>query len=363
MARSTYHIIIFIIIIFIHPEVKGQCQIDSILQYKLSTSRNEQSDTIIVNTYDSSGQLLAQVHSVRLDSSNQYVEFKKENLEYDAHQNITRDLIWVKNPKGNETWSMRYLASFKYDKNNNLIESSAKFIPAAGSGSYEKIDLYKYNENNLKVEHTIRYWNKSLRSWIDSTQTIYEYDADSNVTFVLTLKKNLKENKWEPEKIVNNIYDKQKNIIDTYSKIWGGAFRKWMPEERITYKYNENNKIKKTIYKNWNRPGHNWINSVVISNSYDTQHNIIGSKIKRPANNHYLFAPLSRIYYRYNTQNQIIEAFYLIWEKKEKVWQPYQLYKYKYNGANKLTTEEKYWNFDATNKELQYYQKTIYRCR
>ena len=205
MPRTAFHIIIFIILIFIHPEVKSQCQIDSILRYKSSTCRNEPADTIIVNTYDATGQLSAQVHSVRLDSLNQYIEFKKENLEYDAHQNKTRDLIWVKNPKGNEPWSMRYLASFKYDENDNLIESAEKFIPAAGNGAYEKIDLYKYNENNLKVEHTIRYWNKSLRSWIDSTQTIYEYDADSNVTYALTLKKDLEENKWEPHSIPTTI--------------------------------------------------------------------------------------------------------------------------------------------------------------
>lgn len=313
-----------------------------------------------INTYNNQQQKYLYEEKNWDTLSLNWINSIKISYSYNISNNLDSQIGYWWDTEVNE-WIIDSKISYKYDSINRLIEQTWQYYDAENQEWInDQLLVIEFPYNDVEV-NTNKIWNYINNSWLNSFQTIQEFNNKGFIINFDELQWNVKLNRWDS--LRNTIYSY--NINDSLENIlqsnWDTASKVWVNYLQTSYEYSNLYKSKYFMSK-WNRITQTWENYNQGVYTYDDDNNLENLTVlfwnSTTWENNY------RYLYSHNILGFLTEKKLEIWEKTDNSWINSWKYNYEYS-YDKYLCELSYLNWGKeinawkSGNKIHYYQEII----
>ena len=257
--------------------------------------------------------------------------FKTINMEYDANNNLTSEIVQLLN---GSTWQNRWKNNYTYDSNNNLVKHlyQSWIVNAWVDGSQ---NIHTYDENNNQTSHLTQIWNGS--EWDNYENSLYTYDSNNNQTsYIFQI---WREGAWVNTWLNSDTYDANNNRTIESSHFWNGTY--WENSTQAIRTYDVSNNQISFLSQGGN--GSDWTNGSLSTFTYDLNNNQTSILIKSWNGSSWDIILKDTLINAYDSNNNLASTMRQTWI--DSTWQNSNQDIYTYDSNNNQTSYlTQYWN-------------------
>lgn len=165
-------------------------------------------------------------------------------------------------------WTSNYKRLFTYDANGNLLTEEYVFKPNLSIDVWATSSktINTYNANNKMIEQVYEDWDTSTNTKSYSYKTVYNYNAQNNLTDFIDYK--LENNQWIADSKLILSYNSDNQITTGIFYLWNGSsfVLDTDDSERTTLNYNSDNQLYNIVTEAWN--GSAWVMDYKTDNTF-----------------------------------------------------------------------------------------------
>ena len=276
--------------------------LDSIKSYYTVPSYNDLYR--IINKYDSYGNIVSELKSIKDNANNWLVtDIKEHKISYNPDGTIQLD-----------TFYRSYGIQTSMNKNRTI-------------NSYL---------NNQIVSSYYSSWDTLSSSWKTLAKSTKAYNASGLLTVNEWFKRDNSSSAWLPYNKEDYIYDGKNNLIQKLTSEWINA---WVPDKRRQYFYNALNKDTTLAISEWDASISQWFPTYLQQSSYDANDNLVLVLAKTEDAVSGQLQNNSKYMFTYNSSNQLILRINQGWYVDSNDWKSMSKLEYAYDSQSNRTQE------------------------
>ena len=231
----------------------------------------------------------------------------------------------------NGQWTNKYLDTYKYDANENLI---TRFTQKWQNGQWTNygLETNTYNSNGYQLTNLGQNWQND--QWTNVLASVFTYDAEGNQ--LTSLKEYWKNDQWIGTSLVTCTYDSKGNQLTLLYEPWENG--QWTNHGLQTFTYDSIGNQLTLLYQQWYNGL--WNNVVLFTYTYDSKGNRLTILEVDWQNGQWTNAGLET--YTYDSKGNQLTHLFQVWESDH--WRNGELITNTYDAKSNLITQlEQFW--------------------
>jgi hypothetical protein len=220
-------------------------------------------------------------------------------------------------------------------------------------------DSFTYNHLGLLNTFTESEWDFEQSIWLESYQSILNYDAGWNLAEDVSYDRDIFNNQWVPTSKEAYSYDENDTLSLASGYLWSPGSESWLPDYKDEYSYTSNTET--SIRYLWNEQSQEWEIAYKSEYQYDSEGKLVQhtSFAWNPVVS--IWENLDKDEYTYNSSGKLDTQIMSFWYNDSQTWEYSQKEQYTYNAEGDMILHNGYdWGGWLKNWDLNFKEEPGY---